>query len=682
MNKFYINLTLETLAHIEDLSSPIYNICKDNKLSSLKKILYYYFEHGNFKKLRNCGDKYNQELIQICNTYKDSFYYSLFPSSSLGSKYMHPETKIIISNIITTFSDRQICCLNNIISAKFDSLSTRSKNALPFYPDKPITITSLKTHIFDNENFSIHSLKNVGAKSANEIQTFLLEVSRLIRLINMHDNPGRINRELYKAILNKHFKPIPSKILSFCKKYDFTQGIPLFKTIDMLLEHHCIFRDKEKFVFDNTLSYRKDQKLFTLSETGYQIGLTKERIRQIRNNILDRFSSHFSFIRSLDISYINLYSLDTSQKLLKTDEQFINELSENENVNFNIFFINRMLSFLLQDDYSLIGNECKGVTGKAKWDQHGWRSTYLISQELSSVFDFEKLIEDVSQRLNEKITDDYALDFTTYLLDFTKIQCKDLPEGISDIARYLLRNEFAIHVDTKGYIKFPQNAIKPIPDYIYDILKQAHEPLHVNEIFYRMRQHQLKICKSIQSIRGSCQRDPRIIHFGPKSTYGLKEWKDQPLTFKYGSIQDLSEEFLLKHPTPRHINEIHNYVSQFREHVSIKNLFYNLRSVEHQKFIFFQDRHIGLASKTYDTALAPYNPRPRYSWQSYFDRLLTFVNVHNRLPRSTSKGEELQLYRFLNLQIRNFEKLSSSQKAQLMDICHKYNYKKRKSTQE
>ncbi len=64
------NYSLEELSEREKLNIRAHNSCKYFNLNTLKDLIHFYDENGNFLKVRNCGRKSNDELISICKKYK------------------------------------------------------------------------------------------------------------------------------------------------------------------------------------------------------------------------------------------------------------------------------------------------------------------------------------------------------------------------------------------------------------------------------------------------------------------------------------------------------------------------------------------------------------------------------------------------------------------------------------
>lgn len=68
-----VNYHLIELKIAEGLSERAKNICLDNSLDSLYKVMNYYLENGNFLDLRNCGKKTNEELVAMAKKYLEKY---------------------------------------------------------------------------------------------------------------------------------------------------------------------------------------------------------------------------------------------------------------------------------------------------------------------------------------------------------------------------------------------------------------------------------------------------------------------------------------------------------------------------------------------------------------------------------------------------------------------------------
>ncbi|MDP2424082.1 MAG: hypothetical protein U1C46_02030 [Bacteroidales bacterium] len=68
-----INYHILELKMLENFSERTKNICLDNSLETIYKLIEYYNEHGGFQNLRNCGTKSNGELVSMIEKYIGRF---------------------------------------------------------------------------------------------------------------------------------------------------------------------------------------------------------------------------------------------------------------------------------------------------------------------------------------------------------------------------------------------------------------------------------------------------------------------------------------------------------------------------------------------------------------------------------------------------------------------------------
>jgi hypothetical protein len=68
-NSKLINYHIEELQKIDNLSERTKNVCFEDSLDTLYKIISYYRENGTFRKIRNCGLKTDLELVNLSEKY-------------------------------------------------------------------------------------------------------------------------------------------------------------------------------------------------------------------------------------------------------------------------------------------------------------------------------------------------------------------------------------------------------------------------------------------------------------------------------------------------------------------------------------------------------------------------------------------------------------------------------------
>src|SRR5690554_4848654 len=114
-------MTIDEIYKKEEISIRSYHVCKYHELNSISDLKKYYYKNKSFEKLRYCGRKSNEELIEICNKYPDDY----FENKEINVKEENP-LKDIISNL--TRVQREV--INSFIFVNTNSLSVRSKNAI------------------------------------------------------------------------------------------------------------------------------------------------------------------------------------------------------------------------------------------------------------------------------------------------------------------------------------------------------------------------------------------------------------------------------------------------------------------------------------------------------------------------------------------------------------------------
>ncbi len=63
------DIPIEDCIYNDYLSMRSYNICRFNELMTIDQVISYYKEHGSFRELRSCGQKSDDELIELCKKY-------------------------------------------------------------------------------------------------------------------------------------------------------------------------------------------------------------------------------------------------------------------------------------------------------------------------------------------------------------------------------------------------------------------------------------------------------------------------------------------------------------------------------------------------------------------------------------------------------------------------------------
>lgn len=626
------------------------------------------------RNIKNIGKGSEPEIISFINTIKEHII-SLYKNENVSEK---------INNTITTsLAPRQKALINNFILSKFDSLSVRTKNGLLAFLNNAINITSIDKHIYSNPHFNVLNIENLGVKSEKEIKHFLSIIKEQTKLVVLFDD-DEIFKDYFASHLNKLFREHYETISLLTQNTDFNNGIPIFKTIQLLAENAIIIDNNERTVFFDTQNYYVEDSGKEYPDTITKKTLSRERYRQIRVNLFKKWNRIIKniFTKEFDFNTLNTYGITSNDNFIYIDENIFERICKNENVSFTKYFTTYLISVLLNNTHTLIGSTTAIFSNKRKNTGYISKNLYIVSNTIASMFDFHKLLVDINTRLTSKIDEDYELNFHSYLLNFFYAKTNyDELDIVSEICETLLFNEFELTIGINETIIFKRNNTKNISEYIVEVLEEFKKPMTIYEMYDIISVRFPNLTKSLESLRGSCQRESSLIYFGRSSTYGLKSWEKE-LNVKGGTIRDIAQEYLEQQDEPKHIEDIAKYVTQYRK-TNSKNIYYNLKMEANNRFVFYSGLVIGLKTKKYNSIdLIKVEDKERErkrSWEENFQLLSSFTQKNNRLPSPSGSIEELKLYRFMNIQMNKIGKelLDSNKTERLQKLLVSFNYVKR-----
>jgi len=641
------DVCIEQLKSAKNINPRSLDSCIENKMQNLQSIIIYFWANDDFLKLKNCGQKFNLELIELCRKYE------LRLRKSIVKIFGETPNKSLIQKI-NDYSIKQKSLFNHILHYRFSKLSVKSSNALIGYMQSDISIEGV-IFILCHPESELRNIHHVGVSIISEINDFVNSLLELIDTVSNCPNEADINIHLFNSFLIQKFslsQPIFDKIMGL--RDDFSKGLSIFRTLNVLIENGILFDDQERQLFTLGFNYYADSKVLPLDQLAKKIELSRKRIRQLRIILLNKLPVLFSFLSEIEMNTMNLYGIDLGKDYIDIEQDLINEMNRNEGTNFNSQFVLKILSILMPERFVLIGDEKSVLFKMNTYGSFNWKNTYLISKKYTAVYDFEKLIENVAFRLSERIEEDYIFHFQAYLLDFQKENCRNLLENISQIAENILLNEFELWIDTYDNILFSHNTPKQVYEYSYHALEELGKPSKVDAIYQKVIELYPDYWTDKNSIRVSMRRDSGFVPIGKTGVFGLKKWETEIDDFKGGTIREIAEEFLKGQIEPQRIDEIAEFVNNYRNTTS-KNIYANLIKDEFKRFVFYRGFFIGLSGKKYSLekyGLAIKQNKKRKTWEQRFSDLQKFAEENDRLPKSTINVCERKLYTFMIVQLK------------------------------
>jgi len=141
----------------------------------------------------------------------------------------------------------------------------------------------------------------IGNTTISEIISFLNEVNEYIELVSSFKMRVRSHLKFSKHIYLKSFHWKNTKLEEIATDYDFSNGLPIFKIVNVLLDNYCLFEERDTEIFKFGFNYFNGMTSLSLDEIADKLSLSRERTRQLKVGIFEGFNTTFEFVRELGI---------------------------------------------------------------------------------------------------------------------------------------------------------------------------------------------------------------------------------------------------------------------------------------------------------------------------------------------------------------------------------------------
>ena len=351
----------------------------------------YYLTNHSFEKLRNCGRRSNEELIEVCEKYLASSYFN----EDVNIK------KFQIDEIVKNLTRIQREVISNFIFVNTDSLSVRSKNAISQFLDGNFSVRNFAEKILLTKKFIVSTIENVGKKSIPELEIYISLIKDFILNVGEAKDEKQLIALKNNFLIQRTFSisNIPTEIL---------QSESIFQLTDFLLKKNAFFNENHNLIIQKALKIYQSEKMQTLEEISLESNLSKERVRQIRKDCIDELFDKISFIKNFNDDLFQNYGIDKSSSLIEVNENLVSEINLKNKTNFSKEFISYILAVYLSKDFIIIGNIEDVILPKFSnsRNRHNWNNFYIVSKELLKV-DFTLLSNELYERVNERIEETY-----------------------------------------------------------------------------------------------------------------------------------------------------------------------------------------------------------------------------------------------------------------------------------
>jgi hypothetical protein len=627
------------------LSHRAVNVCKSNSLNTLRELLNYYHINGGFLKLNSCDRHSNIELIKICKKYKDV-------SHAISLTIDETKTKATIFEKIHLLTSPQIEILDRHFEYLLSKLSKRAYDGLG-----QIAGNFNMLEIFEkilSDTFYFKRSPKIGKQSLEELEQLKVEIIKLID-IALSTQKDQLNKEYALLFLKSSIKKLPDNFEEQFKAiFDENGIIKLFMLLNLILDS-SLFSAIEIEIFQNWFI---DDQLNgeTMVKIGNKHSLTYERIRQIKEKLLETIENRFSFISNFGTEFLMSYGIDLTEKCILINNTLVEKINEREQVKFNLRFYALVFGVLLKkthftlDPAKIIGINKNSLSKSQKY--------YLIDLLFFDSIELEFFIKDIYLKREDKKHETLSLNFQNFISNFIKKEALESFDEILSTCRKIIFSEFNVEVNPYGNIIFENIPKKKILHYCYEILEKADEPLTLEQIAFELDTNysDLKFASGYLSLVLRRQKE-MFVYFGQKGAYGLRKWEFEKDNIKGGTIRDIVEEFLFNEDCPKHISDIIDYVNKFRPETNARSLLTNIKVDERKRFCFFESNFIGLKEKNYTADKTRYNRlRGSYFRNSFFEKMIdwdiidvinyyvknydyNFTQVEAAIQKKVAKGE-------------------------------------------
>lgn len=606
--------------------------------------------YERIKYVKRAGQKTFEEIDEIAQFIKLNKCQALPTSTS--------EAGVIFVKSINLNDEHLVSSLWPVIHESKNKYSVRCKNAIELtFNEHNHSVVSLYNY-FNSAECDVSQIKNVGKKTVQELNDF---ASIFIETVDNHIENGAENS--HEHIICAKLRTVvglnTNSVEIIRNSLTRHNRVPLFKLIDCVLK-----QDERDFMIISKCTRVYNGVEINVDITSSELGLTRERIRQLRNKIFaDIMDSTNLWMQHFDFLYYAQYCMATCNR---------GNIYKDEDVDFSDDFIDVVLSELFKSDYTLIGD----IQGSIMSFYDRNEALFIIPNNFVDVFNFEKLLVDIIDRVNEKVYEDYQLDINHHMLNYFVNSIRfDLIEDIMEYIRLMLYEKFQLVIEDDK-VSFVKNANKTIPELVEDILEVNGNIMPLDDIYEVFSVKYPNMTKNKDTLRSNIGRSGRIVSISRSSNYALKEWEAKGI--KTGTIRDLVYEFLQDFTTPQYLEDIEVYVRQHRPNTDACSIYNNISLDTRGLFellVADDKRYIAINSHEYGDEFIHIKDTKRgvkrRTFQESIDSLYRFVLANDRLPFTSSPSdEEMRLGRFLG--IARTKRLSCNLTVEEVDILNQF----------
>lgn len=506
-------VSLTELSQRENMPNWLTSRCNENGLFNLNAILTHYRKEKSFLGLRLTGTKMNQLLIELCHKYED-----------LETRLLPDPLKIAIKSVqklIESMSVTQVLAFNHFVQIQTGKISSSYLYFIKILLKCRYDLPDLKALLFYDDN-QIKAIYKIDILSAANIICIRNKTNEYLDAITAQKE----DEDYYINLLNIILPGINQ--LNYDQKhqfsgFDFQKGLPVFKTIDFLLENNLLLKNVNKLVFRKDPRFFNDIPVICNSKLADELSRSVTLINHKINEVSEKFDKTFSFLKSFDRAAFNLYGFNENNNLIFMDDKLVNEINKTEGTHFTARFITKIFSIIYSDSYELIGGDVK----HSYCSGNEWNNYYLFSLRQNIELDIYMFIENFIYILSRKVIKTYTFSVVDKL-NSNNNTGKSPDKDLLDSIKFILLKEYGLMLDENYNFLIKKNTNKSIKEAVFEIMNKYRRSISAEQMkdyMYREYQYQ-KSEENERILIKYLDKNPRFMSYINFIT-GCKEWMEK-----------------------------------------------------------------------------------------------------------------------------------------------------------
>jgi hypothetical protein len=546
----------------------------------------YLVDRSSLKLIRNIGKKTLQELFEYFDTVLTvenlNFLQTCVENKDEAAQLVISEYDYFIEWLgANDQSGLKLKLIEEFTNQELTVLNVRANNAIKSILD--LGFLYFLRYAYDSSK--ILDIQNVGKITELQIIEFFNKIVGFIDWLINNSNKPNFTEEI--ELLKIYFKSNEtiSLFIAGSKHRIIDRRFQLYCFYSLLLTDWLFHDPDDLYVFKKRHGLFKNE-MSTLEEIGLELGLTRERIRQIAKKHNERIESAFYNIAHLwrlikehtDTRYQELFS----KNLIIVNLDFVEVINSIEACDFCLADVQFITRLILIEQFKTID-----------YTVDRQKNYFLIRNEIADDYDFLGFLEAVSRLVNKRRKDKLELNLEGFVYKYFIGKKLENFDEIVSICEELILQIYELVINPEGNIIFLQNT-GFMKSYIINVLKESNRALKVDEIYFKLSRRFPEDKISDQKIRKCLNENNEFEAVSKTSTYILKEWERSRVGMKGGTIKDIVYDFLVKSKKQKHMDEVCNHVAKYRENVSKRSLRTNLKLDKEKRFTFIGNHIITL----------------------------------------------------------------------------------------